>query len=213
MIDDIFYHSFILIESCTSAFEFEEYYLSESTFWKSIKDDIVTSLSGKYHIFWSIRKIRKCWEDFFVEFTEDLILRSLYYGSFQMLVFKKRMYPHKSHTKYEPKESARYKSRNIHSDEKEYIIYLSLFYFSIYYLPQSKNQIYAPSACFLTSRNPWFFYQSSFPSKNRREWDRNDLPKRRMDICRTSYATFSRYCRVDRCHLSSRTSVFSVFWI
>ena len=79
MIDDIFYHGFVLVESCIPTFELEEYDLTKPTFRKSIEDDIVTSFAGEHHIFWSIRKIWECRKDLLIEFTEDLILRSFEY--------------------------------------------------------------------------------------------------------------------------------------
>lgn len=61
VIDNIFYHSLIGIESRVSAFEFEKYDLSESPFRESVEYDVVTPFACEYHIFWSIREIRKRW--------------------------------------------------------------------------------------------------------------------------------------------------------
>lgn len=114
MVDDIFYHGFILIESCIPTFELEKYDLSESPFRESIEDDIVTSLSGEHHIFGRIGEVRKCWKDLLIEFTEDLILRSLNDGSLHILLLEECKYAHECHTQYESEDQSRDEGDDIH---------------------------------------------------------------------------------------------------
>lgn len=101
MVDNILYHSFVLIESCIPAFEFEKYYLSESSFRESVEYDIVTSLSREYHIFRCVWEVWKCWKDLLIELTEDLIPRSLDDRSLHMLLLEECEYPHECHAEYE----------------------------------------------------------------------------------------------------------------
>jgi hypothetical protein len=82
MIDDIFYHGFILAESRVSTFQFEKYDLAKMSFGESVEDDIVASLSYEYHIFRCVGEVGKCGEDFLIELSEDLIARSFEDGFF-----------------------------------------------------------------------------------------------------------------------------------
>ena len=128
------YCFFVFSESSISTFELEKYYFSEPSLWETIEDEIVTSLSEKYHIFWFEWEIRQCWKYFFVELTEYLIFWSSESRFPDFFVFKGEEYPHNRHSDDESKSKSDNKCRNIH-------MRFWHLEFSLYYPTHTKNQI------------------------------------------------------------------------
>ncbi len=114
MVDDIFYRFFISVESGVPTLELEKYDFPQLSLRKSIEDDVVTALSSEDHVFRTIGKIWKCWEDLLIELSHDLVLRSYYGRSANMLVLEKRKYAHECHTEDESEECSGDESRDIH---------------------------------------------------------------------------------------------------
>ncbi len=119
MIKYILDRGFILCESCISTFKFEKDDFPESPLRKPIEYDIVTTLSDKEHILWCVWKIRKCWKDFFIEFSEDLIFRSPYSCFSYMFLFGCCYYPHKCHTDKKSEQATSDECRDIHEWENK----------------------------------------------------------------------------------------------